>query len=212
MRQKGIERTIKNRIHEETPMKIKRIVRTSGLAVLILSSLSLRGFADDADLEHSSFSIGPRAAYYNPKGDAGEAKWYAGAQTRLFMGSALALEGSVDYYRRDFNPTTRLKVYPVQASLLAYIAPQYQVSPFLLAGAGWYFTRIEGPAGFHETQDRSGLHAGGGLEIKVNSSFSIDGTYRYLWIEDLQSVDQSALDKDFEDSGSQVTIGLNLHF
>jgi hypothetical protein len=46
----------------------------------------------------------------------------------------------------------------------------------------------------------------------LNKHFSIDGTYRYIWLETLQSRDLNIKDKSFDDNGHMVTIGLNYHF
>ncbi|PIS46780.1 MAG: hypothetical protein COT17_06840 [Elusimicrobia bacterium CG08_land_8_20_14_0_20_51_18] len=85
------------------------------------------------------FSIGPRAIRTSPR-DADEGSWSAGGQVRLYLSPALGLEGSIDYIRHDYGPLTQIKTYPVQASLLAYLMPDSAVCPFLLGGAGWYYT------------------------------------------------------------------------
>jgi hypothetical protein len=41
---------------------------------------------------------------------------------------------------------------------------------------------------------------------------SIDGTYRYVWLDKLQSKDANIGDKKFENNAHMVTIGLNFHF
>lgn len=157
------------------------------------------------------FSIGPRATYSTPK-DADTGQWAPGAQARLHLSSALGLEASIDYLKNDFGPLTTVKTYPVQASLLAYIIPGGAVSPFLLGGVGWYYTQVNGPAGFSDTTSRFGLHAGAGLEVMLNKSLSLDGSYRYVWLESLDSKDANALDKTYKDSGSMITLALNLLF
>ena len=45
-----------------------------------------------------------------------------------------------------------------------------------------------------------------------NKHFSIDSTYRYIWLEKIQSKDQNIVDKKFNDNGHMVTIGVNFHF
>jgi opacity protein-like surface antigen len=191
-------------------MNMKSVMKTGWIAAAFFLTLTPVTRADDADLEHSVFSVGPRATFIKAK-NADEGKWFAGAQLRAHLGDALALEGSIDYYRQHYAQNTTLKVYPVQASLLAYIVPRSPVSPYLLAGPGWYYTKSETPLG-HDTQQRFGLHAGAGLEAKLSPSFSIDGSWRYLWIEDYTTQDQNALDKSYQDRASMVTIALSVHF
>ncbi|GKS58022.1 hypothetical protein YTPLAS18_15490 [Nitrospira sp.] len=57
-----------------------------------------------------------------------------------------------------------------------------------------------------------GLHVGGGLQLFLNRHVSIDGTYRYLWIEKAESKNVSLDDKKFNDSGHMFTAGVNFHF
>ncbi|MCX5792681.1 MAG: outer membrane beta-barrel protein [Elusimicrobia bacterium] len=159
----------------------------------------------------SVFSIGPRATYSTPK-DADKGLWDPGVQARLHLSPALGLEASIDYRKNDFGPLTTVKTYPVQASLLAYLMPGGVVSPFLLGGVGWYHTQVEGPFDYNKITSRFGLHAGAGLEIMLGKSISLDGAYRYVWLEDVASKDLNALHKTYKDSGSMITIALNLLF
>ena len=161
------------------------------------------------DVNSGLISLGGRATYYDPKDGSGE--WYGGGQVRLYLFEYLAFEGSADYRRNDFD-STRVHSYPVQVSALIYPFGTRRLSPFLLGGGGWYYTTVEGPGGFDDTQNRFGAHAGGGLQFWLNERFSIDGTYRYIWLEKVESKDVNIKDKKFDDNGHMVTIGLNFHF
>lgn len=161
------------------------------------------------DVSKGVFSIGGRAMYFDPLD--GEGNWHGGAQVRLHLGEVFAIEGSADYRKNDYGKTT-VRTFPVQASALAYLLPGKRISPFILGGAGWYFTDVEGPGGFDDTQNRFGLHAGGGLQFMMNRNWSVDGSYRFVWLERVQSKDQNLTDKKFQDEGHMVTIGLNYHF
>jgi opacity protein-like surface antigen len=165
--------------------------------------------ADERDLDIGRFSIGGRAMWFDPK--SGDSSWSGGAQVRFYLLRFLAIEGSADYRQNKFNGTT-VHTYPVQVSALLYLLPGWRVSPFVLGGAGWYYTTVDGPGGFDDTQNRFGVHAGGGLQWFISRHFSVDSTYRYVWLEDVASKDQNITDKDFRDSGQMVTIGLNYHF
>ncbi|WP_447978777.1 outer membrane protein [Candidatus Nitrospira bockiana] len=161
------------------------------------------------DVDPGRFSIGGRATWFDP--NDGDSRWFGGAQARLYLFKGFAIEGSVDYRRNDFDGT-RVHTYPVQVSGLIYLLPGKRLTPFVLGGGGWYYTTVKGPGGFEDTQNRFGLHAGGGLQFWLTNSVSIDGTYRYVWLEDVNSRDRNIKDKDFRDSGQMVTIGLNFHF
>ncbi len=166
------------------------------------------GLFDQVDI--GPVSLGGRAMYFDPRDGSGE--WYGGGQLRLYPSHYFAFEGSVDYRRNDFNGNTRTHTYPVQVSALIYPLGTTRLAPFLLGGGGWYYTTVRGPGGFSDTQNRFGLHAGGGLQFFLNRHWSIDGTYRYIWLERIESRDQNIVDKNFQDSGHMFTIGVNFHF
>ena len=169
-------------------------------------------FADSyffEEVDKGLLSIGGRATYIDPL-DASP-KWYGGAQVRLHLGQIFAIEGSVDYREKKFD-NTFTRTYPVQVSGLVYLLPGKRLSPFLLGGGGWYYTQVKGPGGFDDTQNRFGLHAGGGLQWMLHPHWSIDGSYRYIWLENLQSRDDNLVDKKYENNAHMVTIGLNFHF
>ena len=161
------------------------------------------------DIDFGRFSIGGRAAYIDPKD--GEANWFGGAQVRFYLAKFFAIEGSADY-RQDKFGTTTTDTFPVQVSALLYLLPGKRLSPFILGGGGWYYTHVKGPGGFDDTQNRFGLHAGGGLQFFISEHWSIDGTYRYIWLEKLESRDANITNKSFQDSGHMITAGVNFHF
>ena len=157
---------------------------------------------------------GDRGTYYNSK-DFGK-DCTAAHRVRYHVLDALALEGSVDYRRQTVNENTpdetKIHTYPVQASLLFYLFPNSRVSPFVLGGAGWYYTTVSGPGDYSNTQNRFGPHVGGGVEFYLSKQLSVDATYRYVWIEDVKSQNAAVENKDYKDDGSMITAGLNLHF
>lgn len=165
------------------------------------------GLFDDVNI--GLFSIGGRATYFDPK--EGDANWFGGEQLRLHPFKFLAVEGSVDYRKTDINSTT-VRTFPVQGSLLIYPLGTKRISPFILGGAGWYFTHVEGPGDFDKTQHRFGAHVGGGLQLFLSNHLSLDATYRHIWLEKIDSKDAALRDKQFQDNGHMVTFGLNLHF
>ncbi len=155
------------------------------------------------------FSIGGRATYYDP--NEGQSRWFGGAQVRVNPFKYLSFEGSADY-RRQNTEGSRIHTYPVQVSALIYPLGHTRLAPFLLGGGGWYYTTVKGPGNFDDTQNRFGLHAGGGLQFFLSNHVSIDTTYRYIWLEDVRSKDQNIKDKNFDENGHMVTVGLNFHF
>jgi len=189
----------------------QRVSYVSALALL----LGLPGLSAAAEgvggVEAGPVSIGGRGMYFDPK-DADEGSWQGGAQLRFHLNPVWAIEGSVDYRRDDYN-STRVDIFPVQASLLAHLIPNARLSPFILGGAGWYFTRVKNDTfNVDETDNRFGLHAGGGVQYFLNKYWSLDGTYRYVWLEKFDSKDSALEDKEYSDSGHMITAALNYHF
>ncbi len=185
------------------------IKKCIAVSVLFLA-LPLAGFGETG-IGENVLSIGPRATYAVPK-DADEGQWFVGAQARMHLSPNLGLEGSVDYLSNKFDRFTTIKTYPVQVSLLVYLVPGSVLSPYLIGGPGWYYTQVSGPFDLSITSNRFGLHAGAGAEIMLNDNLSLDGSYRYVWLESVTSKDLNALDKTYQDSGSMFTIALNFLF
>ena len=104
-----------------------------------------------------------------------------------------------------------VEMIPVQLSVLVYLMPKgYRIAPYLLAGGGWYYTHVGAPVNNYEF--RFGPHAGAGAEFLLNKHWSLDGSYRYLWTEDINSQDaEHPLGRNFKDKGFMITIALNYY-
>jgi opacity protein-like surface antigen len=183
-------------------------------AFLALGAVTPAVWADPSQLGGSSIdagkvSLGGRGTFFDSR-DSDQEDWYGGGQLRMYLPPTLALEASADYRQSDFG-ANEVDVFPVQASVLFYLFPGSPVTPFLLAGPGWYFTHVKGP-GIDDTQHRFGLHAGGGLQFFINKYWSIDSTYRYVWVKDVEAQSASLQPTEYRDSGSMITAALNLHF
>ncbi|HBW22393.1 MAG: hypothetical protein A2X28_07910 [Elusimicrobia bacterium GWA2_56_46] len=167
----------------------------------------------DAEESHGprpGLSVGARAAYYRPK-DADHGDLAEGAQVRYHLTRRWALEGSADL-RQDVFGGTKVDVVPLQLSVLIYLMPHgYKVAPYILAGGGWYYTHVYAPTDSYEF--RFGPHAGGGVEFYLDSAWSFDGSYRYLWNEDIHSRDAGhPLGRNFTDKGFMLTAAVNYSF
>ncbi|MFO0773744.1 MAG: porin family protein [Nitrospiraceae bacterium] len=179
-----------------------------GAGLPAVDSAMAEGSGPFDEVKVGGFSLGGRAAYYDPK--EGDARWFGGAQARLHLGSYFAVEGSVDYRHYDVG-ANRVRMFPVQVSAMIYPFGLRRISPFILGGGGWYYTRVE-QGGQHDTQNRFGAHVGGGLQFFMNEHWSMDTSYRYLWLESLESKSASLGNKKFNDNGHMFTVGLNYHF
>jgi opacity protein-like surface antigen len=175
------------------------------IGVLSLSVISCMA-CPAAQAEAGPFSIGGRAVDFVPRG--GSDAWMGGIQARLRLPLFFGVEGSVDYRRETFGSDTTHE-WPVMVSGLIYLPKIILVQPFILGGAGWYNTRVEGPAGFNDTQNRFGPHVGAGVEVNLDTRWFLDATYRYVWLNDLRSVDALGVPQHIRDSGHMITAGLN---
>jgi opacity protein-like surface antigen len=158
-------------------------------------------------------SLGGRAAYFWPTGSgAGNGNWFGGAQLRVYLANFFAVEASADYRQQRVNSNNTINdVYPVQASGLLYLLPNSPVSPYLLGGMGWYFTRTRGPAGFSQTNNSVGAHVGAGLQCFLSRHWSIDGSYRYIFVNNINTTQNGAA-VTISNRGHMATGGLNFHF
>jgi opacity protein-like surface antigen len=132
-----------------------------------------------------------------------------GAQMRVRLPLFLGVEGSVDYRRETFGPTTTHE-WPVQVSGLLYMPKIVVVQPFLLGGVGWYNTTVKGPAGFSDTQNRFGPHIGAGAEFNLNADWFLDATYRYVFLNKFHTEDPQGVVQNIRDNGHMITASLNL--
>lgn len=179
------------------------------LALFAVAAPFAASAAEDGAGSNPGLSIGGRGMYYKPK-DAADGSWSGGAQVRVHVTAALAVEGSADVRQDRFGDAV-VDLVPVQASLLMYLMPGKPVSPFLLAGAGWYYAHISDVSPFGDRTDhRFGPHAGAGLQVWLNKYWSLDGSYRYVWLSAYRSRDAAhPLGRDIRDSGWMVTGALN---
>ncbi len=190
----------------------KRLAFYLLLAAGILPACNARAQFDfeESHGPRPGLTIGGRAAYYRPRG-ADNGNLVEGAQARYHLTRRWALEGSVDL-RQDIFGATKVDIVPVQLSVIIYLMPHgYTIAPYILAGGGWYYTHVEAPAS--SSAVRFGPHAGGGVEFLLSKTWSIDGSYRYLWAEDIHSQDlQHPLGRNLSDKGFLLTAALNYCF
>ena len=180
------------------------------IAILAAVALAPCAASADGDEVHASqpgVTLGGRAAYYRPK-DADHGTLNGGAQVRLHITSVIAVEGSADYRQNKFAGTT-VDVFPVQASLMLYLSPNWLISPYILGGVGWYYTHVQDGS----TTNRYGPHAGAGVEVALARHWTSDGSYRYLWTQSLDApTTTSPAGKNFSDNGFMLTAALNFRF
>jgi hypothetical protein len=174
--------------------------------------LSLSSEAEPSPPGESEFSIGPTAGSLKARG-ADRGTWSAGAQARLHFLKYFAAEASITFHQDEYqNGDVVVTQYPVQVTGFLYPFPEWEFKPYLLAGAGWYYTRVR----YHglpsllyqdQTAHSFGGHAGAGVEARLGPSVSIDADVRYIFLNPEADALRSG-DFDYW----QFTAGINFFF
>ena len=156
------------------------------------------------------FSIGPAGGYLHARG-ADRGTWLVGGQARLHFLQYLALEASLTFHQNRFEGgDIHVTQYPLQISGLIYPIPTAIVSPYLVGGAGWYYSRITYSGALtgisNDTEHTFGTHAGMGLDLKLGR-WTLDADFRYIF---LNPTGTQVADGDF--NYWQVTFGVNFTF
>ncbi len=103
----------------------------------------------------------------------------------------LALELGIGYFESRGAPagepgSTRLKAVPIVITAKGFV-PLGALQPYLEAGVGIYYTRLEvsGNTGGFSSQSKTtyGTHAGFGFNIDLSSKLFIGLEGRYLWVK-----------------------------
>jgi len=132
--------------------------------------------------ESGKFGLGVRGGLYKST-DADSYKVYGGVQARWRVFPAMSLEGTFDYRSSESYPdNTKVTSYPILASALFYLIPGAKISPYLLGGLGWYYSKIEDSSG-SSTTNKPGIHLGGGLDIPLSPDISFNADLRYYFLD-----------------------------
>lgn len=162
----------------------------------------------------SGLSVGVHVGYFEMR-DAEEGELFYGIHARLHFLKYLAAEASIDIAKADFiDDDAQFDIIPVQVTGMIFPFPEWPVSPYLLAGAGWYYTQVEysgSLAGLSDdTESVFGAHIGAGAEIRLGSHLMIHLDLRYIFIDE-PDVDNSSL-QDEEFDYWQIMLGGSLSF
>ncbi|MDZ7271453.1 MAG: porin family protein [candidate division KSB1 bacterium] len=131
-------------------------------------------------------SLGPRVGYYKAP-DADEGKLFAGGAARLRFGPGLAIEGSVDYRREEYQRgQMTLTSWPVMVTGLIYPLPIL----YGVIGAGWHNLKVEyEPVALphasvqQRKEQKFGWHFGVGVDLPLGKNAHLAGDVRYVFID-----------------------------
>ena len=170
---------------------------------------------DDKDPQdrHPGFSIGPMGGYLKTR-DADRGTWFGGVQARVRFLRVLAVEASISFHQnRYFDGDVVVTQYPVQLSALLLPLPHGPLDPYVLAGGGWYYSRVDyddSIGGGDETDRSFAVHVGAGANVWLSPRLSLFADFRWVFLDE-PGVDNSNL-RDEEFDYGQVTFGLNFGF
>jgi hypothetical protein len=189
------------------------LLRQTLLSVLALSALVITA----SPVSAQGVGIGGRMAWVTSDSDLDvDSVRFFGGQLRM-LSQRWGLEVSLDRHTESFDLLNqKVTETPIQASLLLRLGSG-SLSPFLLAGPGWYrrsVSPIDGDGASIDTTE-FGWHAGGGLEVRAGRHFGIHGDYRYTFLD---FGDDGEEDEGFIGGllpghrGSMWTVGATVYF
>jgi hypothetical protein len=162
-----------------------RRAAVTGLAVAIVTSAAAR------PATAQGLGIGPRMVFVtgadSPLQDpASDSKTkLTGGFLRIRASKHVGVEASMDF-RTATDAANTIKVHstPIQGSALFYLL-KGPLSPYAIAGVGWYKTRVEVVGADRSTETaetRFGYHTGFGGELMLGRHASIYVDYRYTFV------------------------------
>jgi opacity protein-like surface antigen len=159
-------------------------MRSTTIRVFVCAAIV---FAVSVSSAHAQFGVGGRFAMIRGDVDADTSSVrFTGGQLRAGLSKRMSIELALDVHTETNEALTeRVRDYPFQASLLLFPV-RAGFSPFVLAGIGWYSTRVEQLADDEVldsvTTRRRGYHAGFGAEIRLGRHAGLHGDYRYTFL------------------------------
>jgi hypothetical protein len=169
----------------------------------------------------AQFGIGGRVSMVRGDNEADtESERFTGGHIRALLsprtGLELALERRTD---TSDDETLRHRQYPLQASLLLFPVRNV-VAPYVLAGGGWYTSKIDTleddeTISTESTRDFA-WHAGFGAELRLGRHAALHGDYRYTRLtfgDDEEEEAEEGLSRFLPSHrGSMWTFGLTVYF
>ncbi len=176
------------------------------------ASIPAQQDAADQDSTRGGLSIAPAAGYLTTRG-ADRGTWFGGIQARAHLSPVLAVEGSATFHQSLYSDGDIVVTqYPVQVTGLLYPFGETPFRPYVLAGAGWYYTRTHYRGTLDllyedQTEHDFGAHFGAGAEALLGPRVTLDADVRYIFLN--PTVD-GVKERDF--NYWQATAGLNFRF
>ncbi len=188
-------------------------VRADDEPLTLGSELSLDLPADDDKDSRPQFTFGPMGGYLKAR-EADKGTWFGGVQARVRFLRVLAVEASISFHQNRYaDGDVVVTQYPVQLSALLLPITSGPLDPYVLAGGGWYYSRIDydDSIGGGDDTDRSfAVHVGAGTNVRLSPQVSLFADFRWVFLDE-PGVDNSNIE-DEEFDYRQITFGLSFGF
>lgn len=196
-------------------MSFRAALRSASVALVLAvpAPAAAQGYSDPG------LGVGIRAGGYRPPGGSPGAGVELAARYRLtgvlgFEAAAGFHESTYTFEGRDF---AKLRVVPLQFSLLAHFRIFRPLQPYVLVGAGYFYVETKGLGTFESARARSdnqfGLHAGSGVDLRLSRGLSagLDARWTYLAV-DLEEPAFRAVGGSFDANYFSASAYLMLYF
>lgn len=196
-----------------------RTICTAPMRCVVMAVVVSAALAASPSIASAQVGVGARMAWVTANSDADvDRVRFVGGQVRL-LANRWGLEVAMDRHSEEF-PLLNQKFTetPIQTSLLLRMGSR-KVTPFLLAGPGWYRRKVElldGPNDATLVDTEFGWHAGVGLEVFAGRHLGIHGDYRYTFLDfngDDEDDDEGFIGRLLPNHrGSMWTLGASIYF
>jgi Outer membrane protein beta-barrel domain len=183
-----------------------RTIYAPVMRCFVMAGLVSAALAASPSIALAQIGVGARLAWVTANSDADvDRVRFVGGQIRL-LSSRWGLEAAMDRHSEEF-PQFNQKVIdtPIQTSLLMRMG-RGKVTPFLLAGPGWYRRKV---------QALDGADAAAVASTEFGCHFGVHGDYRYTFLDfnDDNQKDEGIIGRLLPGHrGSMWTLGASVYF
>jgi hypothetical protein len=160
------------------------------LAVVIMAA----GMMAVSTVQAGMADVGVRGGYMR-MAEADDGAVLGGLFFRTDWREVVFIDGSLYYHSEEITRDIDLELIPIQLSAMLFLLGRDNVlNPFVLGGAGLYWTRTTVETRDTESEFDFGWHLGLGADFNLSDRMFIEGDFRYMWL------DTDTKDKTFGES------------
>lgn len=194
------------------------------LALIGAIALFVADRAQAQTTQPSSGNYGLHLGYVKAA-DAEDGNFLIGGHLEFKLAPIFGIQGAVDYrseesFKGPGGDSYNIRSVPVTVTGRLYLPTSLQLTPFLLAGAGWYNVIYDYPQAIEnlgvedETVTTFGWHLGAGADIAISERVSIFGEGRYAFVDPERDFGEDVQDEigTLDYDTLYLGTGLNLRF